>query len=203
MRVYYEGCNVQLKAKQEDVADLPIVIRVNKFDEETSLKFAHGISIACQRRQPVLPIVIDSFGGSCYDLLTMVNQLKDVPMPVATIVEGKAMSAGAFLFGCGTNGYRYASPDATIMLHEIRGEILGKNADMKANSRETDRINKLLFATIAKNCGKPANYFLDIIRKKNNTDWYMTPIEAKKHGLVNHVKVPEYKTSIEVKYVFG
>jgi chlorite dismutase len=56
---------------------------------------------------------------------------------------------------------------------------------------------------MAKNCGKPEDYFLKIIHEKGHTDWYLTPKEAKKHNLVNHIKVPSYQCDVVVQMNFG
>ena len=51
--------------------------------------------------QPVIPILIDSYGGSVYGCLNMISFMKKATLPLHTVVAGKAMSAGAILFGMG------------------------------------------------------------------------------------------------------
>lgn len=42
--------------------------------------------------------------------MSMVSDIKHSRIPVATIVQGKAMSCGAILFSCGEEGMRYMDP---------------------------------------------------------------------------------------------
>ncbi len=41
----------------------PVVIRVNKFDEESAKKFSDAMSEAQNTGQPIVPVIIDSYGG--------------------------------------------------------------------------------------------------------------------------------------------
>ena len=183
--------------------EMPVVVRVKEFKEDSVKDFAENMSKAHQTSQPVIPIVIDSYGGSVYGLLSMISILENASKPVATIVEGKAMSAGAILFAIGTPGYRFLSPHATLMLHDVSSWSIGKVEEMKADTKEADRLNKKIFRMISKACGhKNQDYFLDLIHKKGHAEWYMTPNESKKHKLVDVIGLPEYILKVDVNYIF-
>ena len=107
--------------KEIELRKQPVIIRVNKFDEETSAKFQLEVAQAHNTGQGVIPIIIDSYGGEVYSLMTMISALKHAEIPIATIVEGKAMSCGAVLFTFGEQGMRFMDPDATIMIHDVSG----------------------------------------------------------------------------------
>ena len=64
-------------------------------------------------------------------------------------------------------------------------------------------LNQKLFKLMASNCGKPTNYFLDIIHEKGHAEWYLDCKESKKHNLTNHVGLPEMNTEISVETNFG
>ena len=51
----------QIKAVELKVD--PIIIRVNKFDEESAKEFVDAMSRAQNTGQSVIPVVIDSYGG--------------------------------------------------------------------------------------------------------------------------------------------
>ena len=74
-------------AKNVEIIDMPVIITINKFDEETTIALKEKISLAHQTDQPVIPIIIDSYGGSVYQLLGMVAELKSSKKHIATIVE--------------------------------------------------------------------------------------------------------------------
>jgi len=60
----------------------PIVIRVNKFDEDAAKEFNQHMSIAQSSGQSVIPVVIDSYGGEVYSLMTMIDAIKSSRIPV-------------------------------------------------------------------------------------------------------------------------
>src|SRR5262245_4611726 len=89
------------------------------FNEDMAEKFAKEMGEAVATGQKVVPVVIDSYGGQVYSLMHMLDTLKACPVPVATIVKGKAMSCGQIFAAAGTRGYRYVGPDSTTLLHEM------------------------------------------------------------------------------------
>lgn len=182
------------------IDDLPIVLRVRKFDETTAREFSSLVSKAQNTGQPVLPIVIDSYGGQVYSLLSMISDIKHSRIPVATIVQGKAMSCGAILFSCGAEGMRYMDPDATVMIHDVSSMEYGKVEEIKASAEETERLNKKIYHIMAENCGHHKDYFLDIVHERGHADWFLEADDCKKHNLANHLHVPELK--IETKVLF-
>ena len=181
----------------------PIVIRVNKFDEESAKKFSDAMSEAQNTGQPIVPVVIDSYGGQVYSLLSMVANIKASKIPVATIVQGKAMSCGALLFSFGAFGHRYMDKHATIMIHDVSTGAHGKVEEIKADAKESDRLNQWLYREMATNCGKEEEYFLKMIHERSHADWYLDATEAQSHGLANHLRVPDLKLKIDVEYSFG
>jgi ATP-dependent protease ClpP protease subunit len=60
---------------------------------------------------------------------------------------------------------RFMDPDATVMIHDVASGQWGKNEEIKASAAETDRLNKKILSMMAKNCGKPDDYFLKAIHE--------------------------------------
>jgi len=168
----------------------PIIVRVNKFNEDAAEEFTRDMNKARNSGQPVIPVVIDSYGGQVYSLLSMVSEIKDCEVPVATIVESKAMSCGAVLFTFGTEGYRFMAPDATVMIHDVSSGGKGKVEEVKADAAEADRLDQKIYRMMSQNCGKKDDYFKKIVHKKGHADWFLDSDECKKHNICNHVRVP-------------
>ena len=105
----------RIRTKKIDLVEPPVVIRVNHFDDRAAKNFAIDMSDAHNSGQSIIPVVIDSYGGQVHSFLAMAAEIESSSLPVATICIGKAMSAGAMLLACGTEGYRYASPDSVIV----------------------------------------------------------------------------------------
>jgi ATP-dependent Clp protease, protease subunit len=196
-------CDSRIKVKSmADLIEMPVTIRVQEFNKESAEKFSESMSKAHETGQEIIPIIIDSYGGQVYSLLAMVDEIQSSTIPVATIIEGKAMSAGGILASMGTEGHRYMAENATFMIHDVSSFTFGKVEEIKADVHETDRLNKLIFELMARNCGKERNYFLDIIHQKGHADWYLAPREARRHNLINHIRVPEYHVKVEVAMEF-
>jgi len=187
---------------KEFVDDLPIVIRVKKFDEVAAKDFSEKMSKAHNTGQPVVPIIIDSYGGQVYSLMSMISDITHARISVATIVQGKAMSCGAILFSFGKDGMRYMDPDATLMIHDVSSMTIGKVEEIKADAEETERLNQKVYKMMAKNCGHHEDYFLDIIHEKGHADWFLEGDECLKHNLTNHLHIPTLKIEARVKFDF-
>ena len=140
--------------KEVELKKSPVIIRINKFDEESAAKFSGEVAKAHNTGQKVIPVVIDSYGGQVYSLMSMIAAIKDSELPIATIVEGKAMSCGAILFSCGEEGLRFMDSNATIMIHDVSSMDFGKVEELKAGAKEADRLNTVVYTMMARNCGK-------------------------------------------------
>ncbi len=187
----------------QDVFRTPRTIRVSKFDEESLEDFQRDFNLAIHTEQPVIPILIDSYGGEGYALKGMIATIEQSPVPVATICSSKAISCGAILFAFGSEGYRYLHPEATLMIHDASWWTDGKVEDIKADAKIMDHHNKRLFRRMAKHLGHPPDYILDLIKAHNHVDWYLTAKEAKRHNIANHLRIPTFEIEIGVNIQFG
>jgi ATP-dependent Clp protease protease subunit len=187
---------------KELIDELPVVIRVKKFDESAAKEFSEKMSNAHNTGQPVVPVIIDSYGGQVYSLMSMISDIMHARIAVATIVQGKAMSCGALLFSFGKEGMRYMDPDATIMIHDVSSMSIGKVEEIKADAEETERLNQKVYKMMAKNCGHHEDYFLDIIHERGHADWFVEADECLKHNLTNHLHIPTLKIEVKVKFDF-
>ena len=188
--------------KDVELRKSPIIIRVNRFDEKSATEFAAKMAAAHSTGQKVIPVIIDSYGGQDYALMSMIAAIRSAEIPVATIVEGKAMSCGAVLLTFGEDGMRFADPDATIMIHDVSSGGHGKIEELKADVKEAERLDEKIFTMMARNCGKKDDYFKKKVFNKKHADWFMDAQEAKRHGLVNHLRVPKLNIKVHVDIDF-
>lgn len=178
----------------------PVIIRVNKFDEESASKFNSALSAAQNSGQPIVPVVIDSYGGQVYALTSMVDAIRASTIPVATIIEGKAMSCGAMLASFGAKGYRFVAPTATIMIHEVSNGMHGKVEEIKVDAAETERLNRWALSCLDQNAGKTPGHFAKLIHDRAHADWYLTPEELVSQGLADHIRIPSFHTTVSVSF---
>ena len=171
------------------------IVYVNKFNEAAVRQFKDEFLDAHETGQEIVPIFIDSFGGSAYSVLAMADMINSSDKIVATVAVGKAMSCGAILLTCGHEGYRFAAPTSTIMIHDVSSGAWGKIEELKADVKEGERLNKLVFEMMESNCGLEKGTLLTKVRQDHNSaDWYLTPKQAKKLNIVNHIRVPKLYT---------
>lgn len=188
--------------RKMSLVEEPVIIRVREFTEESAESFEEDIARGHNTGQPVIPVIIDSYGGQVYSLLSMVSDIENSDIPIATICVGKAMSCGAILLSCGADGMRYCDKHANVMIHDVSSMSFGKNEELKAHTKNVDRLNKHVFQMMATNCGQSKNYFLDKMDEKKHAEWYLSAVEAKKQGLVNEISIPSmnYKISVEITF---
>lgn len=184
--------------KEIELRQDPVIITVNEFNEEAANEFSTLMSAAQNTGQKVVPVVIDSFGGQVYSLLSMISSIKSSIVPVATIVKGKAMSCGALLASFGEEGLRFMDKDSTMMIHDVSSYAFGKIEELKSDVREAERLNTKVYTMMARNCGKPDDYFVKLIHDKGHADWFLDAEEAKEHNIVQQLRVPNLKGTVTV-----
>ena len=184
--------------KEIELRQDPVIITVNEFNEEAANEFSTLMSAAQNTGQKVVPVVIDSFGGQVYSLLSMISSIKSSIVPVATIVKGKAMSCGALLASFGEEGLRFMDKDSTMMIHDVSSYAFGKIEELKSDVREAERLNTKVYTMMARNCGKPDDYFVKLIHDKGHADWFLDAEEAKEHNIVQQLRVPNLQGTVTV-----
>ncbi len=109
-------------------------------------------------------------------------------------------SAASILLSSCTKGYRWMSPSSKLMIHEVATSSEGKSSDIISDAMETEKLNDELFEILAKNAGKPKTFFKNLIRKKNNADFFLSAEECKAYGLVDSVGVPEFAMNVTMDW---
>ncbi len=134
-------------------------------------------------------LYINSPGGSVTDSLAIYDTMQYVKPDVQTICIGMAASAGALLLTAGTKGKRSSLPSSKIMIHQPSGGMRGSAADIEIHAREIlkdrERLNKIL----AKHTGKTVSQ----IEKDVDRDYFMTPEESLKYGLIDKIQKSNQK----------
>jgi len=188
--------------KLGDLFDSPKIIRVTEFTEDSLEEFEKDMAEAHATDQPVIPIIIDSYGGQVYSLFGMLSAIENADVPIATICTTKAMSCGSALFCWGTNGFRFMDPHATIMIHDVSGGAFGKIEEIKSSVKQADKLNKQLFVRMAKRLGHSSNYVLDMLDTKKHAEWFLSAREAKKHNIVNELRIPQFQIDLKLEMSF-
>ncbi len=83
----------------------------------------------------------------------------------------------------GDKGKRYAFPHGKIMIHQPLGGAEGQATDIAIHAKEILRIKDNLNKILAHHSGKP----LKKVVEDTERDYFMSPAEAKKYGIVDDV----------------
>lgn len=152
-------------------------------DDSANLIVAQMLFLQSDNASKDISFYINSPGGSVTAGLGIYDTMKFLKCDVATYCVGQAASMGAVLLCAGTKGKRYSLPSARIMVHQPWGGIEGKATDMEIHVTEILRLKDMLNDIMAEACGKTR----DEIKEKTERDNFMSAMDAKNMGLVDHV----------------
>jgi ATP-dependent Clp protease, protease subunit len=102
---------------------------------------------------------------------------------IVTYCIGMAASMSTVLLAAGTKGKRFALPNSRVMIHQPSGGAGGQTSDIAIAAKEILRWRRTLSETIAKHTGKTSEQ----VDKDSDRDYYMSALEAKAYGIVDHV----------------
>ncbi|MCR4330598.1 MAG: ATP-dependent Clp endopeptidase proteolytic subunit ClpP [Patescibacteria group bacterium] len=128
-------------------------------------------------------LYINSPGGSVTSTLAMIDTMNHIRPDVSTICIGVAASGGALLLSAGAKGKRFALPNSEIMIHQPLGGVEGQASDIAITAEHILKTRANLNKILAKNTGQS----LAKIEKDVERDFYMSPEEGKKYGIVDEV----------------
>lgn len=127
---------------------------------------------------------INSPGGSITGGLAIYDTMQLVRAEVATYCIGETASMATVLLAAGASGKRYATPHATVHMHQAHtAGIRGQAADVEIWAKELLRENEIIRNILVNHTGKES----DQIRKDFDRDFFMNPEQAKEYGLIDEI----------------
>jgi ATP-dependent Clp protease protease subunit len=152
-------------------------------EDIANLIVAQLIHLESQDQEKDISLYINSPGGSVYAGLAIYDTMQFIKPDVQTICVGVAMSMGALLLAGGTEGKRYALPNAKILIHQVSGGFSGQAADIEIHAREIIDIRRKLDEIIAKHTKQP----LEKVSQDTDRDYFMSAEEAKEYNIIDRV----------------
>ena len=134
-------------------------------------------------------LYINSPGGVVTSGFSIYDTMNYIKPDICTICIGQAASMGAFLLSSGTQGKRYALPNARIMIHQPLGGAQGQATDIEIQAKEILRLKQVLNEILAKNC----NQKLPKVVKDTERDFFMSADESCEYGLIDKVLHKSFK----------
>lgn len=161
-----------------------IIFVDQEIDEHlASVVVAELLFLEAEDPEKDINIYINSPGGLVTAGLAIYDTMNYVKPDISTICVGMAASMGAVLLTAGTNGKRFALPNAEIMIHQPLGGTQGQASDIKIQAdwmmKTKSKLNKILSDTTGQD--------LATIETDTDRDNFMSADEAVKYGLVDQV----------------
>jgi ATP-dependent Clp protease protease subunit len=152
-------------------------------DEVASSIVAQLLFLEADDPDKDITFYINSPGGSVTAGLAIYDTMQYVKCDIATLCLGQAASMGALLLAAGAKGKRYALPNSRIMIHQPMGGYQGQASEIDIHAREILRMRDDLNRILAHHTGHP----IKKIKLDTDRDNFMSPVEARKYGIVDEV----------------
>jgi ATP-dependent Clp protease protease subunit len=152
-------------------------------DGIANLVIAQLLFLDAEDSKADIQVYVNSPGGVVTAGMAIYDTMQYVKADVSTICIGQAASAAAVLLAAGKKGKRFALPNSRIMIHQVLGGAQGQATDVEIQTKEMLRIKKMVNQILAKHTGKTES----VIEKDTDRDFFMSPEEAKKYGLIDKV----------------
>lgn len=130
-----------------------------------------------------IKLFINSPGGSVTAGMGIYDAMLLCRADVQTFCFGLAASMGAFLLGAGKRGKRHSMPNSRIMIHQPLGGASGQAVDIEIQAKEIMYHKANLNRIMADYTQQPLNK----IEQDTDRDRYMSPLEAKEYGIIDHI----------------
>ncbi len=152
-------------------------------DESGNLIVAQMLYLQFEDPKADIHLYINSPGGSVTAGMAVYDTMHYISCDVATYCIGMAASMGATLLAAGAHGKRNALPHAEVMIHQVLGGAQGSATDMLIRTKHLLKTKRIMNEILARHTGQP----IERVEKDTDRDNFMSAMEAKEYGLVDHV----------------
>jgi len=152
-------------------------------DEVANLLIAQLLFLESEDPDKDINFYVNSPGGIVTAGLAVYDTMQYIKPDIATVCIGQAASMGALLLTAGTKGKRYSLPNSRILIHQPMGGFQGQASDIEIQAKEILRMKETLNEILVLHTGKT----LSQIQNDTDRDFFMTGMEAKEYGIIDHV----------------
>lgn len=152
-------------------------------DHMANLVVAQLLFLEAENPSKDIHLYINSPGGSVTAGMSIYDTMQFIKPDVSTMCMGQAASMGAFLLAGGTQGKRFALPNARVMIHQPLGGYQGQATDIEIHTKEILNIRHKLNTLLAKHTGQS----METITRDTDRDNFMTSEAAREYGLIDAV----------------
>ena len=128
-------------------------------------------------------IFINSPGGSADDGFAIYDTIRFIRPAVKVVSAGLCASAATFIMLAAPKESRFALPNSRIMIHQPSMRSFGAAEDIRRTAEQILKLRERINVLYAKETGQP----IEKVREDTDRDYWMTPEEAVKYGLISKV----------------
>lgn len=103
-------------------------------------KFVHTTSFDLNVKNIPIYLHINSFGGSLYDAYAAVDAIKNLRVPIYSIIEGCAASAGTIISVVCNK--RFIGKNAHMLIHQLSSSMWGKMSEIEDEYKHLNELMK-------------------------------------------------------------
>ncbi|HIE43983.1 MAG TPA: ATP-dependent Clp endopeptidase proteolytic subunit ClpP [Candidatus Omnitrophica bacterium] len=163
--------------------DRIIMLGVPIDDNVANLIIAQLLYLESEDSEKDVFLYINSPGGYATSGLAIYDTMQFIKCDVSTICVGQAASAAALLLAAGKKGKRLSLPHTRILIHQPSGSVQGQATDIGIHAHEILQLKKKMNSLFSYHTGQP----LKRIEKDTDRDFFMSPEEAKKYGIIDKI----------------
>lgn len=178
------------KAPGEHLRDNGVLFMDKEFNQENCMPLVKMIMeynlMPSDTAPEVIHLYINSPGGLVDSAIHLIDTVKQSRIPVYTYGMGSIASCGVFLMMAGEKGHRYLTQNTAVMSHEFSGGTGGQYHDIVDRHEHFKWTNEKILDHYKKCTGKSEKYIREHLLAPK-TDHWITPEDAVKHGIADHV----------------
>lgn len=142
--------------------------------------------------QKKISLWINTPGGDAHAFLAIYDMMQMIQAPIETVCIGIAMSAGSLLLASGSRGMRLATPNSSIMIHQLQvGNLGGTGTEVEIETEQIKKNNACIQKILADHSGQSLEQVkTDCIHNK-----YLTAKEALEYGIIDKI-IPMKKAPV-------
>ncbi len=160
-----------------------VVRLTGKIDSELADKIIGMLEYLDDISDDDIYVYINSPGGSVTDGMAIIDAVGRLRSKVNYIAQGQAYSMAAFILASGEKGYRKATPNSEIMLHQVLGGASGQASDVELEARHIQKEKVKINSLLAKWTGKK----YETIVNDTDRNYFLDAKEALDYGIIDEI----------------
>jgi ATP-dependent Clp protease protease subunit len=152
-------------------------------DQIANLIVAQLLFLQREDQERQIQMFVNSPGGVVYAGMAIYDTMQQISAPISTTAVGLTASFGTVLLTAGSDGLRYALPNATIHMHQPLGGAQGQASDIVIQANEIMRLKDRLLEILVKHTRRDR----EVVERDTDRDLYLSAQQAVEYGLIDSV----------------